>query len=95
MRSSTRSSPSVIDLTAIKPPIGATAEETPIAAADLSPVPVPPISSPPAQLAQLHLEQTEPIDDPASVALQVALLTATVRDLVLRVEQLEGKDETP
>jgi hypothetical protein len=58
-------------------------------APDLSPVPVPPISQAPADLERLHLAQTEPLDDPAAVALQLALITGAVAELVERVDQLE------
>lgn len=77
MRNST---PSLIDLTGWRPPPGES----------LSPVPVPPIASPPPSLARLHLDQTEPLDDPGAVALQLAMLTATVHDLVVRLGRLEA-----
>jgi hypothetical protein len=40
-------------------------------------------------LTRLHLAQTEPLDDPAAVALQLALITGAVAELVERVDQLE------
>lgn len=84
-----RSEPSVIDLSVLRTPWGTLSMRH-----DTRPVPVPPISDVPTEAASLHLTETDPIDDPAGVALQVALLTATVRDLVARVEELEqGKDD--
>lgn len=68
--------------------------------APLSPAPVPTmldLSQLPAACANAHLENTEPLTDFPAVAMQVAMLTATVAHLhrLLTSPELTSLAETP
>jgi hypothetical protein len=61
-------------------------------APDLAPVPVPqicPLSALPETMVRECLQQTEPIADFDHLALHVAMLTLTLRELLERIEELE------
>jgi hypothetical protein len=83
------SKPLSIDLGALKPPLTSNNPfhrhgeiEGPRKAPDLNPVPVPPLADPEDTPQNLHLENIAPLDSVEHLALQVALLTSTVRELV-------------
>jgi hypothetical protein len=76
----------LIDLARLKPPSAASPPSVtrtlPTSENPPGPIPVPPIAQLPDAAARLHLAQTEPLDDPGAVALQLALITATVAELL-------------
>jgi hypothetical protein len=88
---SPRASPGSIPTPSPSPPEPPNPPPTDSLVPDLAPVPVPPIGRFPEAGERLHLAQTEPIDDPAGVALQLALITVTVGQLLDLEELLERR----